>query len=169
MICGLLIESLVSFVGWGMIMDRTLDNDSTLLPTLFVILIGFEEWPVVDSLIFVELTPWVRWAYQPYTAAFNVPRPPNFPLGPLKVWPNWPAGQAFVGSARFNEEVAISSFQFENLSERSCSMYQVSFKFWLLPAFLRWSTQCSCTSLRIFLESPWLLHWGWQSGSMGAR
>ena len=169
MICGLLIKSLLSFVDWGMIMNRTLDNNSTLLPLLFVILTGFVERPVVDSLLSVELTLWVCWASQTCAAALNVPGPPNFPLCPLKVWPNWPARQAFVGSARFDKEVAISSFQFENLRERKNEAFVLMFIRWWLPACPCWSTQCSCTPPHMLLEPPWLLQWAWLSGGRGSR
>ena len=62
-----------SFLGWGLIMDRALQNNSSLLPNLFVILSSFVERPVVFIKPFAELTLWAGRASEPCTAAANEP------------------------------------------------------------------------------------------------
>ena len=57
----------------GLIMDFALDNNSSLLPILLVILASFVQRPVVDVKPFAELTLWTGRASEPCTAAPNKP------------------------------------------------------------------------------------------------
>ena len=90
-------------------MDDALDNNSSLLPILLVILSSFVELPVVDVKSFSELTLWSGWALESCTSASYEPLPT------LQTRPYSPGDRA-----RFDEEVAISSsFKFENLREKN--------------------------------------------------
>ena len=88
-------------------MDGAPHQNSSRLKVLFVILSSIVESPVLDVILFVELTLWAGRASEPCAAAHNEPS-----LA-IKVRPYCP-----VAPARFNkEEAARSSLLFEDLRE----------------------------------------------------
>ena len=91
-----------------MIMNRTLDNNSTLLPTLFVILTGFVERPVVAVKPFVDLIAWMRRASLPYTPTADVL------FVTFQAGPDCP----FIFSRSYKEIEIRGAFQLEHLQTK---------------------------------------------------
>ena len=90
-------------------MDGAMNNNSSLLPIFFVvILFSFVERPVVEVFLFVELILWMRRANFPCTPTSDVP------FVKFQVGPDSP-----INFSRFFEKEEIrGAFQLEHLQRK---------------------------------------------------